>query len=71
MLVTTPELEELNRLHGTDFELGQTVTYDAGKGRGRRGAIVTGAEDGFLKLMRDGDNYEYGALWEPGDIQPT
>lgn len=52
------------------FTLGQVVSYDAGKGRGRRLATITGHEDGFLKIMRDGDNYEYGALWDPGDILP-
>ena len=61
---------KINRIHGTDFTLGQVVSYDAGKGRGRRLATITGHEDGLLKIMRDGDNYEYGALWNPGDIHP-
>lgn len=64
-------IEEINRIHGTDFTLGQVVSYDAGKGRGRRLATITGHEDGFLKSMRDGDNYQYGALWDPSDILPT
>ena len=61
---------EINRVHGTDFTLGQVVSYDPGKGRGRRLATITGHENGFLKIMRDGDNYEYQALWDAVEIHP-
>lgn len=63
-------IEEVNRIYGTNFQLGQVVSYDAEKGRGRRLATITDAEDGFLKLMRDGDRYEYQALWDAVEIHP-
>ena len=62
-------IRDINATHGTEFHIGQGVTYDAGKGRGRRGAMITGAQDGFLKIQRDGDAYEYGALWNPDEIK--
>lgn len=64
-------IDEANRLHGSDFRIGQVVSYDANKGRGRRLATITDGEDGFLKIMRDGENFEYQALYEPGDLKPT
>ena len=62
-------IERANRIHGTDFQLGQVVSYDAGKGRGRRLATVTDGCDAFLKIMRDGGAFEYGALWDPGELR--
>lgn len=57
-------LEEINEKYGTSFTLGCEVLVDRGSKTPHIGMVV-GTDGDFLKLVRDGENFIYDAVYDP------
>ena len=62
------ELEEINKIHGTDFKIGDTIKQDRSPKRSHIGMLAA-TEDGHLKMIHDGDSHIYAALYNPSWVK--
>lgn len=62
-------IEEINEHFGTSFRLGDAVRVDRAPKSPHIG-IISGTEDCFLKLLRDGETVVYPAVYDPQDCEP-
>ncbi len=69
--ITVMSIDDINFLHKASFRIGSEVLITRGDKSPHIGRIAAVSPEGFFRIIRDGEEHVYPALYDPAECQIT